>query len=286
MEIFHKPVLLHTVGAMLNVRAGCYYLDATFGGGGHSREIIRLGGRVLAIDQDPEAINDNPTTEVSMPALTSVVGTQLVRIRSNFSRLLEVVERYQWLPVMGIVFDLGVSLHQLTTDSRGFSYNRNGPLDMRMDPDLALTGADLINSLSKKQLAKLFSEYGDIKRFGDWLDQIVMNRPIISTSQFARLIPQSIRPQIFQAVRIAVNDELTAIKSALPQAFQVLGESGRMVIISFHSLEDRIIKDQFIAWKKSGLAKIITPKPICPDTNEIQNNPQSRSAKLRCLEKL
>ncbi|MBI2008541.1 16S rRNA (cytosine(1402)-N(4))-methyltransferase RsmH [Candidatus Amesbacteria bacterium] len=229
---YHNPVLLQEAIAFLAVKPGKKYIDCTLGGGGHAAEIIRRGGQVLGLDQDPEAL-------LACPELRG-----LTKVQTNFIHLTEVATKYGFNPVSGIFLDLGVSEHQFATGSRGFSFQQDGSLDMRMDPSLPNTAADLVNHLTVKQLSHLFKEYGEIPPARSLAGKVIENRPLSTTHQLARITGKWSQ-QAFQALRIAVNDELGALKSVLPQASGLLEPGGRLVIISFHSLEDRIVKNHF-----------------------------------------
>ena len=241
---FHNPVLLQTACDFLAVVPGGHYVDCTLGGGGHAAEIIRRGGRVLGLDQDPEALT-------ACPDLTG-----LTKVQSNFIHLAEVVKAYNWQPVMGILLDLGVSEHQINTPSRGFSFQTSGSLDMRMDPTLINTAATLINQLTVDQLAKILRDFGEIPAAKPLAAKIVSARPLTTTDQLANITGQKWSRQAFQALRIAINDELGALETVLPQVREILAPGGRLVIISFHSLEDRIVKRYFKDWQS------LTPKPV------------------------
>jgi 16S rRNA (cytosine1402-N4)-methyltransferase len=275
MSGYHQPVLLQQVGTFLKVSPGLHYVDATLGGGGHTMEIIRLGGKVLGLDQDPDALSACPDSD------------QLVKVRSNFIHLAEVVKANNWQPIFGVLFDLGVSQHQIATPARGFSFQSEGPLDMRMDPVLPVTAGFLINNLPVKDLARLFRDFGEEPRAAFISEKIVAARPLNTSSELSRLLPNpDTRRRVFQALRIAVNDELGALTAVLPQSLDILTPGGRILVISFHSLEDTRVKNQFTAWAESGLGKIITEKPVVPDETEKAVNPRSKSAKLRVFEKL
>jgi 16S rRNA (cytosine1402-N4)-methyltransferase len=260
---YHNPVLLQSACTLLDVKPGKKYIDATFGGGGHTAEIRRRGGQVLSIDQDPDAKAD---------------------VVANFTQLKEIVQNHNWLPVSGVLFDLGVSSHQIDTQARGFSFQKEGPLDMRMGTS-AITAADIVNLWPVSQLAILFKDFGEIPVAKSISEKIVAARPITTTTQLANVVNKWAR-QVFQALRIAVNDELAAIAATLPQALEILDLGGRLVVISFHSLEDRIVKNQFSNWEVQGKVKILTPKPITPDSQEMLSNSRSKSAKLRAIQKL
>jgi 16S rRNA (cytosine1402-N4)-methyltransferase len=274
MGDFHQPVLLQSVCALLEIRPGKHYLDTTLGGGGHAKAIIDLGGDVLGLDQDPDALSACPDLD------------HLIKVRSNFIHLKEVVEKHHWQPLEGVIFDLGVSSYQLKMPNRGFSFQITGPLDMRMDPTTAITAADLVNDLPPKALSKILEDFGEISPGAAIVNRIIQNRPLITTQDLASLVPDfDLRRRVFQALRIAVNDELGALESALPQALSVISPGGKIVVISFHSLEDRIVKNYFSNWSKQELGEILTKKPIIPDKKEMTANPKSKSAKLRAFQK-
>lgn len=284
---FHQPVLLKEVLDFLNVQMDGEYIDCNLGGGGHTLEILRKGGRVLGIDMDEEALglkieDDNFTGE-----------------RGNFVNLDKLAERNNFKEVKGVLFDLGLSSNQLEKGERGFSFLNEGPLDMRMDKTLGVRAMDLINGLNEGELRELFLKLGEEERARIIAKKIVERRktkPIETTGELADLVAQvlgrrhdqKIHPatKIFQALRIAVNDELNSLSEVLPKALEVLNPGGRIVVISFHSLEDRIVKNFFKAMEEKGVAKILTPKPLEASEEEIAQNPRSRSAKLRVLEKL
>jgi 16S rRNA (cytosine1402-N4)-methyltransferase len=271
---YHIPVLLQSACELLEVQPGCRYIDATFGGGGHSREIINRGGQVLGLDQDPDAIAACPQLD------------HLILVQSNFIHLSEVSARYHWQPACGVLFDLGVSWHQLAVPERGFSFQSSGPLDMRMDLSLPHTAATLVNSLDEKQLTHILSTFGELSNAKSLAHRIIDHRPIDTTDQLAAILRYpDIQRKVFQSLRVAVNDELNAISTALPQALAILANNGRIVVISFHSLEDRIVKNQFRLWQEQKLGKVLTPNPITPSLEEISANPHSKSAKLRAFKK-
>lgn len=303
MEKFHKPVLLKESIDYLKIQKGEKYIDATVGGGGHSKAILKKEGKVLGIDYDPEAIKAArrhlsqacPATIVSKHQLWLDASWRLTQ--GNFAHLKEIADKERFSQVAGILFDLGVSTFQLETPERGFAFSLKGPLDMRMDPTLSVTAADLVNGLSKGELYELFSKLGQEKYSRRLATAIVSARrvkPIKTCDELARIIVEA-RPKrrkekihpatrIFLALRIAVNDELNNLKKALPQAIEVLKPKGRLVVISFHSGEDRIVKEFFKRERREKL-KILTDKPIRPKPEEIEKNPRSRSAKLRAAEK-
>ncbi len=292
-RLFHKPVLLKEAIEFLNVRAGEKYIDATVGGGGHSAAILKAQGEVLGIDCDPEAIKS------AREYLSSACpNTSWQLARGNFKDLKDIAIAYGFTPVAGILFDLGVSSYQLETAERGFSFNLEGPLDMRMDPALKVTAADLVNGLTQTELGELFFKFGE-ERYARRIARAICRerqlKPITTCDELARIILRVRRrgrfdrthpaTRCFQALRIAVNDELNNLKAALPQALKMLKPAGRLVVISFHSLEDRIVKNFLKLAAGEGKLEILTKKPIRPTAEEIKTNPRSRSAKLRAGEK-
>ena len=287
MEEFHTSVLLQEVIEGLNVKPGKKYIDATLGGGGHGVEIVKRGGKVLGIDTDEEAI------EHVKKILSEKDNITLVR--GNFRDIGEIARAHGFEKVAGVLFDLGVSSHQLTAKERGFSFQKDGPLDMRMHPKEGFaTAADLVNGLYEHELTSLFEKYGEDRMARRIARAICVAREVArieTTAELARIIERvvgrrvfggkkSIHPatKVFQALRIAVNDELGSLEAALPKAVELLDDKGRIAVISFHSLEDRIVKNFF---REHSLAK----KPIAPTDEEIARNPKARSGKLRIYEK-
>ena len=277
----HQPVLLQAALNYLQVGPSRRYIDATVGTGGHTAGILSLGGLVLGLDQDPTALATCATQEALQPALAS---GSLLLARTNFIRLATIAKQHAWLPVDGILADLGLSSVQLDTPIRGFSFQTLGPLDMRMDPDLSITAATLVNDLPKKQLAGLLADFGEIPTAATLANQIIAARPITTTSALAAICGKWSRT-VFQALRIAVNDELGSLSALLDQSLDLLAPLGRLVIISFHSLEDRAVKRHFSSWATAGLGEILTPKPVTADFAEVTANPRSKSAKLRAFMK-
>lgn len=292
MENFHTPVLLEEIIDFLRVTPGEKYIDATLGGGGHTEEILKRGGKVLGIDWDPEAIE-----YVGSRIQGLGFRNNLTLIRGNFKDLKQIALSNNFGEVSGILFDLGVSTHQISTEERGFSFSSDAPLDMRMDPGLAVTAQDLVNGLTKGELYELFFKLGEEHNSRAIAQAVVRARavkPIRTCLELAELIAQvkgggwkkrKIHPatQVFQALRIAVNGELENLKVALPQAVELLKKEGRLVVISFQSLEDRIVKDFFRQEKR---LKTLTKHPLRPSVEEITINPRSRSAKMRLAEKI
>lgn len=304
MSNYHIPVMLKETLQYLQVRPDAWYIDANLGGGGHTEGIIKAGGKVLGIDLDQDAIREvakNHHLEVSIiDGRLQAFSGNLILYQSNFAEMEDIVKKVDLPGVLGILFDLGVSSHQLEEPQRGFSFNLEAPLDMRMDPQhMAVTATDLVNALHEGELAELIKNLGEENYAIKIAKKIVEERkkqPIVTSNQLAQIIT-SIRPRskadrthpatrTFQALRIAVNDELNSLKISLPQALHVLAPGGRLVVLSFHSLEDRIVKNFFKDEQKKCSIKIITQKPKTPTEKEVEVNPRSRSGKLRAAEKL
>ncbi|MDO8429624.1 MAG: 16S rRNA (cytosine(1402)-N(4))-methyltransferase RsmH [Candidatus Daviesbacteria bacterium] len=325
MSKYHIPVMPKETIEYLNIKPGSWYIDCNLGGGGHTEKILEAGGRVLGIDLDPDSITE-VAKKYGLELKTESQGLRaysknLILCQTNFAKIKEVVtsslrankvseaisrERIASSPtaprndVMGILFDLGVSTHQLEEDQRGFSFNKDAPLDMRMNQNSnQAKAADLINGLHEGELTELFRVLGE-ENFAKPIARAVVNyrehKRIETTNELASIV-LSVRhrsPQdrthpatrIFQALRIAVNDELHSLKDALPEAFEVLSPSGRIVVISFHSLEDRIVKNFFKELSTQGKGKILTNKPLEPSEEEVLENPRSRSGKMRVIEKV
>lgn len=308
MEFSHIPVLLNEAVDSLNIKPDGIYIDGTAGGGGHSAEILkRLGsnGKLISIDQDPTAIA--AVTKRFQDDNRSVI------VQSNFSRMAQTASELDIYAVDGVLLDIGVSSVQLDTPERGFSFHSNALLDMRMSQS-GKTAADLVNNLGYKELARIISLYGEEKFASSIASAIVKHREnekIETTLQLAEIIKLAVPAakrrdghparKTFQALRIAVNGELDRLEEGLDAAFSILASGGRLSVITFHSLEDRITKKKMASWctgctcpkdfpvcvcgnKPKG--RIIFRKPIEASLSEIDKNPRSRSAKLRCFEKL
>lgn len=280
---YHKSVLLGEVIEALDVSRGSWYLDCTLGDGGHSLEILKLGGNVVGLDVDPQALD---RTRDRFGKL-GIDQARFRLIQGNFREGLADLE------FAGAIFDLGVSSLQLESSERGFSFAKEGPLDMRMDPKLEVRALDLVKVLSRKELYAIFKNLGEEKYSWDLAAALVSTRqvaPIKTTTQLAEVVERAIggrkerihpATKVFQALRIAVNDELNALKEGLSQVKDLVEKNGHIVVISFHSLEDRIVKLSFREWEESGWGKELSKKPIMPSAKEISQNPRSRSAKMR-----
>ncbi|MBA3830945.1 MAG: 16S rRNA (cytosine(1402)-N(4))-methyltransferase RsmH [Chthoniobacterales bacterium] len=302
---YHRPVLVRETIELLAPRAGSLILDGTCGGGGHTEAILRAGADVLAFDQDPEAL------EFARVRLTNF-GSRVTLQRANFREAGAVLDRLGIARVDGALLDLGVSSRQLENGDRGFSLIRNGPLDMRMDPRHELTAAEVVNSYTEEDLTRIFRELGEEPAARRVASQIVKARketPFRETIAFAKAIEKIIgrhgrrhpATQIFQALRMEVNDELGALEEGLRAITARLEPGSRIAVITFHSLEDRIVKNFFRDRNRAWLDRpewperrpnpeheleLITTKPVEPDAIEQRANPRSRSAKLRVAERI
>lgn len=294
MKTFHKSVLLNEVINYLAVSQGKKYIDATVGGAGHTQEILKRGGLVLGIDQDQEALDYIRTH------LPSQYKDTAVFVKGNFENIEKIAQKKNFGKVWGVLFDLGVSSYQLENKERGFSFKREGNLDMRMDKSLTISALDIVNSGSLDQLTRIFMKFGEeplAKPIALTITKKRNHNQITKTGELANLVSEvyrrfgktgKIQPatKVFQALRIAVNNELEALKTGLLQGVKLLEEGGRLVVISYHSLEDRITKLTFKKLEKEGIFKILTKKPVTPTFEEIRQNNRARSAKLRAIEKL
>ena len=284
--------------------SGCY-IDGTVGAGGHARGVLEAcapDGRLLGLDLDPQALA--LARETLAP-----YSKRVVLVQASYVSLPEAMRSLGWEQVDGILLDLGISSMQMDIPERGFSFQHEAPLDMRFNPESGLTAAELINTLPESDLADLLFKYGEEPKARKMAKMIVQSRPIETTSQLAAIAKRAypghsrIHPatRTFQALRIAVNDELTAVQMVLPRAAAALRPGGRLAVISFHSLEDRIVKDfirreskdqinppyeRIYEVERKAILKEINRKPISPDEEEIEENPRARSAKLRIAEKI
>lgn len=280
----HLAVLTKEVVKYLNPKSGGTYLDGTLGGGGHAEKCKRQKAKckIIGIDWDQEAL------EIAKKRLAKFKNITFVK--DNFVNIKKIVKR----KVDGIIFDLGLSSYQLGKAKRGFSFKKDGPLDMRMDKSQRLTAADVVNNYRQDELEKIFRKFGE-ERFAKRIAQAICGQRKIKTTFQLKEIVEGVIPiwrkresvtRIFQALRIAVNKELENLKIVLKDAIPLLKKGGRIVIISYHSLEDRIVKHTFKEYAKEGIIKILTKKPITPDEKEVEVNPRARSAKLRAAERL
>jgi len=303
---FHIPVLVEEAIQALNVQPGGRYIDCTVGSGGHAAAIMERsqpGGQLLGIDADPEAI------EIAYERLQAYSDSILL-VNDNFVKLEAICYKNDFVPVHGILFDLGLSSFQLDVEERGFSFQRDTRLDMRFSLEQKLTAADIVNTYSEAELSRLIRTYGEDVLSRQIARAIVERRPIRTTLELTRTIEQAVggrrgrihpATKTFQALRIAVNQELENLESALRQAMDLLGFEGRLVVISYHSLEDRIVK-QFMHQESrdcicppetptcvcghSARLRLINKKIITPSVKETIENPRSRSARLRAAERI
>ena len=308
---YHVPVLLMPSVDGMNIRPDGTYIDVTFGGGGHSREILsRLGdgGRLIGIEQDADAI-------AAASERLAPFGDKITVVRSNYERIAQVLDELEIPQVDGIYLDLGVSSFQLDTAERGFTYREDdAPLDMRMDQRNALSAYEVVNDYSEENLSRILHEYGEERFARKIAHNICVSRqqaPIRTTGELIEIIKRSIPAKIratgghpakrtFQAIRIEVNQELTVLSESLDGMIDLLNDGGRLCVITFHSLEDRIVKNIFrknehpctcppefpvcVCGKKSK-GTVVTRKPILPGEEEMETNPRSKSAKLRVFER-
>jgi len=303
--VYHRPVLQKEVLELLKPQSGFLILDATCGGGGHTEALLKAGADVLALDQDPDAVQ-HVTEQLAR------FGRRLVVRQANFRHAASVLDELGIRTISGALLDLGVSSRQLKNAERGFSFMRNGPLDMRMDPRIGLTAATIVNEYDEERLTQLFRELGEepaARRIASSIIKMRKTSPFRETLPFARAIEKLVgrhgrhhpATQVFQALRMEVNDELGALEEGLRNLTARLGTGGRIAVISFHSLEDRVVKNFFRDHSREWLDKpewpepkrnpdhdleLVTPKPIEPTDEEQRANPRSRSAKLRVAEKI
>lgn len=297
---YHVPVLYHETLDALEIKPNGIYVDCTFGGGGHSKGILEqlnANGKLFAFDQDADAQKN------------ALADDRVIFVPQNFRHLQRFLRLHKVQQVDGVLADLGVSSHQFNEGDRGFSTRFDGPLDMRMDQRQELSAADIIRTYTEQQLHKLFEQYGEVTNSKTLAKHIVQQRkqlPAQNIIQFKSLIspvvkgnPNKYLAQVFQALRIEVNDEMGALKEMLQQLPAVLKQGGRAAIITFHSLEDRLVKNffrqgsfnelpdnPFMFETKADVFKIITKKPIIANDDELKKNNRSRSAKLRVAERL
>jgi len=302
----HQPVLYKEIIHALQPRTGGRYVDGTLGAGGHARGILEASapdGQLLGLDVDPQAL-------AIARRILAPYEHRIHLVQASYVTLPAQLEKLGWDSVDGIVLDLGASSMQFDTPERGFSFQNDAPLDMRFGSNAVQTAADIVNSYTERELADLIYEYGEERDSRKIARAIVGKRPLRTTRELVAVI-EAVSPRrgdrvhpatrTFQALRIAVNDELTSIKETLPRAVAALGVGGRLAVISFHSLEDRIVKEFFREQSKDlvnppyeriyeverkAIIKEVNRKPITPSDEETKNNPRARSAKLRIVEKM
>ena len=307
MEFSHTPVLLRETIEGLAIKENGIYVDGTAGGGGHSAEILKhlTTGKLISIDQDPDAI--------TMLTQKFKKNENAIVIKGNFGNMKDLLELRGVRRVDGVLLDIGVSSHQLDTASRGFSFHEDAKLDMRMSQS-GVTAEELVNTLPYEELRRIIAEYGEERYASSIAKGIIAARelePVTTTLQLAEIVkasvPQKVRRdghparKTFQAIRIAVNDELNVLSRGLQDAFKLLGKGGRLAVITFHSLEDRIVKQQMADWCRGCTcpkdfpvcvcgnkpkARLVNKKPVGANETELADNPRARSAKLRICEKI
>ncbi len=302
----HEPVMLQECLTALRIQRGGRYVDCTIGGGGHAAAILEEsspGGQLIGIDADPRALK--AARERLKP-----YGKDVILVNENFRSLEDICARYGFRPVNGVLFDLGMSSLQLDEPGRGFSFRQDAPLDMRFSDRQSVTAADIVNTYSEAELARLLDRYGEERRNRQIARRIVQSRPLKTTLGLARVVERAVpgprgrihpATRTFQALRIAVNQELENLESALEQGVNILGSGGRIVVISFHSLEDRLVKNCLRREAQGCLCPpgvpactcghtprliLVEKKPLRPSPNEVRANPRSRSAKMRVAERI
>ena len=299
VQATHRPVMVRQVVELLAVRPGGVYVDATVGAGGHARAVLERepACRIVGLDRDPHAL-------AAAARNLEAWRDRVLLLRADFSELEAKLRDLELGGVDGVLFDLGVSSLQLGAPERGFTYQvADAPLDMRMDPDLPRTAADLLNQLPRESLARIFREYGEERwasRIAAFVVEFRRRKPFERAGELVACIKAAVPAaarrsgghparRVFQALRIAVNDELGQLERALPQAMRALREGGRLVVISFHSLEDRRVKEALRRAQALGEPvpmRVLTRKPLVPDADEVAANPRSRSARLRAAERV
>ena len=306
LTVAHKPVLLKEVLSALSIQPGGRYVDCTLGGGGHAMAIIQNsapGGQLLGIDADPEAIR---AAAINLSRYTDSV----LLVNDNFVNIDAICHHYDFYPVHGILLDLGLSSMQLLDDPRGFSFQYEAALDMRFNPKQKITAADIVNNYPEVDLAQLIRKYGEEPHSFKIARRIVQSRPVNTTTQLADIVAEAVggrhgrihpATRTFQALRIAVNEELEHLEETLGKTIDLLGAGGRLAVISYHSLEDRIVK-QFLQreskdcicppsvpvcqCKHTASFRLINKKVITPSEKELDENPRSRSARMRVAERI
>ncbi|MDA0733256.1 MAG: 16S rRNA (cytosine(1402)-N(4))-methyltransferase RsmH [Chloroflexi bacterium] len=305
---FHQPVLLRETVEHLAVRPGGVYVDATVGEGGHASSVLQASapqGVVLGVDRDPRSLS-------RAQQRLEEFGERFIGIQGNYADAVQMVQSRGFNKVNGFLLDLGFSSRQVDAEGYGFSFQRDEPLDMRYDPvGQAVTAADMVNTYSEEELVRLLFEYGEESRARAVARAIVRERPINTTGELSALVAQVIHPgkgrrvnpatRVFQALRIAVNDELTNVESGLAAAIELLNEGGRLAVISYHSLEDRLVKNTLVLEATGCICPLELPVCVCehqptlrivnrriirPAAEEVSANPRSRSARMRVAERI
>ncbi|MDD5496449.1 MAG: 16S rRNA (cytosine(1402)-N(4))-methyltransferase RsmH [Candidatus Omnitrophica bacterium] len=291
----HQSVMLEESISSLNLKRGAIVVDATFGGGGHSKEILKRilpGGRLIGIDADTEAL------QIGAGKLKDFEGSYIL-INDNFRNIDAILNREDVKCVDAVLLDVGISSYQIEDGRRGFSISHDSRLDMRMDSSLAVSAYDIVNRYSEEDLSEIIEKYGEERfhnKIARYIKEARRDKPIETTQELAQIIRRAIgyryknsridpATRTFQALRIEVNDELGALEEGIKKAVFLLKQGGRIAAISFHSLEDRIVKNLFKGYKDLGVLKIITKKPLQPSREEVIVNPRARSAKLRVAER-
>lgn len=303
---FHTPVLLPEIIGYFDIKKGQKYIDATVGAGGYALEIINKGGMIIGIDGDKNALK-HAEQLIQKNHFGNLVGQKIWFVQNNFKNIKKIAKTYLFDEVAGIVFDLGMSSFQLDQSGKGFTFRGNEPLDMRMSDDQGLSAEEIINSYSKEKLYEIFAHHseelnslaiseaivharsirGKIKTT-EQLKQIINSVIDLSTvrDRNAKKNLESIYARIFQALRIEVNQELQNLEVAVKDSIDLLVKGGKLAVVSYHSLEDRIVKQQFRFYKQKNYIDILTKKPITASYSEVRSNPRSRSAKLRIAQKI
>ena len=308
---FHEPVMIKEVVESLRCRTGGIYVDGTVGGGGHACEILEQSapeGVLIGIDRDEDALGEAASRLRSF-------GSRKILVKGNYADIAAILADLKIKFVDGIILDLGVSSHQLEEAGRGFSFSQEGPLDMRMDRAQGFSAGDLVNNGAESELAKIIRDYGEERMAGKIARAIVRKRsaaPITTTTELAAVVRQATSPvygrqkihpatRTFQAIRIAVNDELVDLPRAIGSGIEVLATGGRFSLIAFHSLEDRIVKNEFrrreggcicpprlpvCVCQRNAVLRVLTKKPMRPGPEELAGNPRARSARLRTAERI
>jgi 16S rRNA (cytosine1402-N4)-methyltransferase len=302
----HTPVLYQEVLTALEPRAGARYIDGTVGAGGHAEGVLQGShpdGELLGLDRDPTAI-------ALARRRLEPFGKRVILRQGSFAEMIDRAAAVRWKSVQGVLLDLGLSSMQLEDAQRGFSFQKEGPLDMRFDPSQPVSAADLVNGLPERELADLLARYGEERKARKIAGAIIAARPLRTTTELARLVESVVKRTrsgihpatlTFQALRIAVNDELQTLEIGLEQAVSLLAGGGRLAVISFHSLEDRVVKHFLRQESKDcicpperlvctcghkAILRLLTTRPIRPEEAEVQSNPRARSACLRVAERL